>query len=57
MKKSLTNSTLRERFAIDPKNSAMVSRIIRDALDAEKIRCYDDTVGSKAKKYLPWWAV
>lgn len=53
----MTNSTLRERFAIDPKNSAMVSRIIRDALDAGKIRCYDDSVGSKAKKYLPWWAV
>lgn len=53
----MTNSTLRERFGIESKNSAMVSRIIRDALDAGKIRCYDDTVGSKAKKYLPWWAV
>ncbi|HDS3853610.1 TPA: putative DNA binding domain-containing protein [Legionella pneumophila] len=51
----MTNSTLRDRFGIDPKNSAMVSRIIRDALDAGKIRCYDDSVGSKAKKYLPWW--
>ena len=53
----MTNSTLRERFAIDPKNSAMVSRIIRDSLDSGKIRCYDDSVGSKAKKYLPWWAI
>ncbi|KTD62396.1 ATP-binding protein [Legionella shakespearei] len=53
----MTNSTLRDRFGIDPKNSAMVSRIIRDALGAGKIRCYDDSVGSKAKKYLPWWVV
>ncbi|HAU0794591.1 TPA: transcriptional regulator [Legionella pneumophila] len=53
----MTNSTLRDRFGIDPKNSAMVSRIIRDGLDAGKIRCYDDSVGSKAKKYLPWWVV
>ncbi|PJE09571.1 ATP-binding protein [Legionella sp.] len=52
----MTNSTLRERFGIDSKNSAMVSRIIRDTLDSGKIRCYDNTVGSKAKKYLPWWA-
>lgn len=53
----MTNSTLRDRFGIDSKNSAMVSRIIRDTLNAGKIRCYDDSVGSKAKKYLPWWAI
>ncbi len=52
----MTNATLWERFGIAPKNSAMASRIIKDALVAEHIRCYDDTVGSKAKKYLPWWA-
>ncbi len=52
----MTNSTLRERFGIDAKNSAMASRIIRDTLEAGRIRCHDDTVGSKAKKYLPWWA-
>lgn len=52
----MTNATLRERFGIDEKNSSMVSRIIRDAIDAGLIRCHDDTVGSKARKYLPWWA-
>ncbi len=52
----MTNSTLRERFGIDSKNSAMASRIIKDALLAQKIRIYDKTVGSKAKKYLPGWA-
>jgi predicted HTH transcriptional regulator len=52
----MTNASLRERFGIASKNSAMASRIIKDALLAERIRCYDDTVGSKAKKYLPWWA-
>jgi hypothetical protein len=29
------------------------SRIIKDTLKAGLIRCYDDLVGSKAKKYLP----
>ena len=52
----MTNASLRERFGIASKNSAMASRIIKDALLTERIRCYDDTVGSKAKKYLPWWA-
>lgn len=52
----MTNTTLRERFGIEEKNSSMASRIIKDAIGAELIRCHDDTVGSKARKYLPWWA-
>ena len=52
----MTNTTLRERFGIEDKNSATASRIIKDASIAGLIRCYDVTVGSKAKKYLPWWA-
>jgi ATP-dependent DNA helicase RecG len=34
----------------------MVSRIIRDAIEAGLIRCHGETVGSRARKYLPWWA-
>jgi len=52
----MSNTTLRERFGIDEKNSSMVSRIIKDAIDAGLIRCHDETVGSRARKYLPWWA-
>ncbi|MDO5674274.1 MAG: ATP-binding protein [bacterium] len=52
----MTNTTLRERFGIDEKNSSMVSRIIRDAIEAGLIRCHDETVGSRARKYLPGWA-
>lgn len=52
----MTNTTLRERFGIEDKNSATASRIIKDASIAGLIRCYDESVGSKAKKYLPWWA-
>ena len=52
----MTNTTLRDRFGIEAKNSAMVSRIIRDTLTAGLIRCHDDSVGSRARKYLPWWA-
>lgn len=52
----MTNSTLRERFGIDVKNSASVSRIINDTISNGAIRCYDETVGPKARKYLPSWA-
>lgn len=52
----MTNTTLRERFAIDVKNSAIVSRIISDAIEAKLIRCHDESVGTKARKYIPWWA-
>jgi predicted HTH transcriptional regulator len=51
----MTNATVRERFGISGKNSAVASRIIRDSMQAGRIRCYDDSVGNKAKKYLPWW--
>jgi len=52
----MTNTTLRERFGIEDKNSATASRIIKETSTAGLIRCYDETVGSRAKKYLPWWA-
>jgi ATP-dependent DNA helicase RecG len=52
----VANATLRERFGIDEKNSSMVSRIIKDTVEAGLIRCHDETVGSRARKYLPRWA-
>ncbi len=52
----MTNTTLRERFGIEEKNSSMVSRMIKDAIVANLIRCHDETVGSRARKYLPSWA-
>ena len=52
----MTNTSLRERFNIDSKNTAMVSRIIKDTLDANKIVLYDENVGTKARTYIPSWA-
>ncbi len=52
----MTNASLRERFNIEAKNTAMVSRIIKDALEAKKIYIYDESVGTKARKYIPYWA-
>jgi len=52
----MTNTTLRERFAIEQKNTAMVSRIIKEALVEKLIYIYDENVGAKARSYVPWWA-
>ncbi|MFD1960017.1 ATP-binding protein [Novosphingobium panipatense] len=34
-RETATNASLRERFGVDPRNSATVSRIIKDALEEE----------------------
>jgi len=52
----MTNTSLRKRFGIEDKNSAIASRIIKDTLDAEMVRAYDEEAGRKYMKYVPWWA-
>lgn len=52
----MTNTSLRERFDIDVKNRSMVSKIINETLEAGKILIYDESVGSKARMYIPSWA-
>ncbi|WP_201353173.1 ATP-binding protein [Hydrogenimonas urashimensis] len=52
----MTNTSLRERFGVESKNTAMISRIIKEALDEGVIYIYDESVGTKARKYIPWWA-
>lgn len=53
---NMTNSSLRERFGIEPKNSAMASRIIKETMIAEMIRPYDEEASRKFMKYVPFWA-
>lgn len=52
----MTNSSLRERFGIEEQNSAMASRIIKDALEAGEIRQFDESASRKYMKYVPSWA-
>lgn len=51
----MNNKSLRERFGIDDRNSAMVSRIIKQAVEAKRIKPYDISAGTKAMRYIPWW--
>lgn len=56
-KQIMTNQSLRERFKIDEKNSAIASRIISDTKDAALIKEEDPTNKSfRYVKYIPFWA-
>jgi len=52
----LTNASLRQRFGIEERNRAVVSRYIREALEAGVIRPLDRDAPRNAMKYLPYWA-
>lgn len=51
----MTNSSLRTRFGIAEKNSAIISRIIRDSMDDGKIKPFDPNQGKKYARYVPFW--
>jgi hypothetical protein len=51
----MNNSSLRARLGIDVKNSAMVSRVIKDTVTAGLIKPYDPDAGAKAMRYVPHW--
>jgi len=54
---AMTNQSLRERFGIEERNSAMVSRVIKDALQEGLIKDLDpEGTSKKYKKYVPYWA-
>lgn len=53
---AMSNTSLRERFGIEPKNSATASRLLKEALDAGVIRLIDPDAPSKLRRYVPEWA-
>ncbi|HPF40859.1 MAG TPA: ATP-binding protein, partial [Phycisphaerae bacterium] len=55
-KRQMTNSSLRERFGIEERNSSQVSRVIRDSVDRGLIKRADPESGSrKHANYVPYW--
>ena len=56
MRGFLTNPSLRERFGVEQKNSAIVSRYIREAVDAGFIKPFDENASRRLMKYVPFWA-
>ena len=52
----MTNSSLRERFGIDPKNSATATRLMKEAMGKEVVRLHDPDAAPKLRRYVPYWA-
>jgi hypothetical protein len=50
----MKNSSLRERFGIEPQNMAQVSKVIREAIRLGLIRIAD--VDRPQSGYVPSWA-
>lgn len=51
----LTNASLRERFGIEAKNKASVSRYIREAVETGLIKPDDGSRSRRWMKYVPFW--
>lgn len=54
-RKHLTNASLRQRFGIEPHNSATVSRMIADAISAKMLVPFDPSASRKMMRYVPYW--
>ena len=54
--RTLTNTTLRERFKLHDKNRNQVTNLIGDAVSAERIKRKDAGSGKKFAEYIPSWA-
>lgn len=52
----LTNTSVRQRFGIEPQNLAVASRLIRETVEAGSIVPYDADAAPKLMRYLPIWA-
>ena len=52
----VSNSVLRERFGVDEKNKAIISRIIKETKESGYIKLSDENAAPKMRRYIPYWA-
>lgn len=52
----VSNAVLRKRFGVEEKNKAIISRIIKDTVEAGLIKLADSNAAPKLRKYIPYWA-
>ena len=52
----VSNGVLRERFGIEDKNKALMSRIIKDTMDEGLIKLVNENAAPKMRRYKPYWA-
>ena len=52
----MSNAVLRDRFGVEEKNKATVSRIIKDTVEAGLVKLSDPNAAPKLRRYVPYWA-
>ena len=52
----VSNAVLRNRFGIEEKNKAMVSRVIKETMKLGFIKLADNSAPTKMRRYIPYWA-
>lgn len=52
----IANAVLRGRFGVEERNKAIISRIIKDTMDAGFIKLSDENAAPKMRRYIPYWA-
>ena len=52
----LTNASLRQRFGVEERNKASVSRYIKEAVEVGDIKPFDEDAPRRLMKYVPHWA-
>jgi len=57
LRQPMSNATLRQRFGIEEQNAAQASRILNEAIDDGMVVVQDSSVGTRSRRYLPFWAV
>lgn len=55
MNERMTNQSLRERFKLSEARADQVSKIIRDTVDAGKIKPEEPSSSKRYAKYIPFW--
>lgn len=55
-RQEMNNTSIRERFGIEARNSATASRLIKEAVAVGVILPYDTEAAPKLMRYLPFWA-
>lgn len=52
----VSNAVLRDRFGVEERNKAIISRIIKETVDAGFIKLSDPNAAPKLRRYIPYWA-
>ena len=52
----MTNQSVRERFGLTNKQSALATKVILQAVKRGVVKVYDENAGNKFMQYIPYWA-